>query len=125
MSVSFAVLHSEDRPHIQRGCQREHEAGEQDCRAAPFKLTVLPIIKVHHAKFGEEEHGEDQVDGWEYHIIDHRFDLAEASFHVPSMAPATSPAAKAGVAMQQTRRRVTQSIASSFLFFIRFPPFLK
>ena len=62
-------------PDIQRRSQREHETRKQDRRTRPLKLTVLTIVEIRHAELGEEEHGEDEVDGGKHHIVDHLLDL--------------------------------------------------
>ena len=68
-------LNPDDVPDVQRCCQCEHQTGEEDGWCRPFELSLLAIVEVRHPKFGEEKYSEDQVDGWEYHVVDHVLDL--------------------------------------------------
>ncbi len=82
------LLHPKYLPNIGRRRQGEHQTGEQNCGRRPLKLTVLSIVEVCSPQFCKEKHRQNQVDGGEYHLVDHGFNLAGGvvprSFDCPS-----------------------------------------
>jgi len=48
---------------------------------------VFAVVEVRHPQFGEEKHGQDQVDGGEHHLVDHGFDLRGRVFPRPFNRP--------------------------------------
>ena len=69
------VAHTHNVPDVQRCRQREHQAGEQNGRCCPFKLTRLSIVEVGGTQLHKEENGEDHINGRKYHIVDNGLDL--------------------------------------------------
>ncbi len=115
--------HPKDAPNVERCSQREHEARKQDCRSAPLELAVLPIVEIRHTQLRKEEHGEDKINRGEHDLVDYLFDLPGSVVPGTFIAPATSPAAKAGVAMRTQTMRTRQSMVISLFFFINFQSF--
>ena len=98
-----------DVPEIHGSRQSKHQAGKEDGRSRPLKLTGLPILEISGTQLGKEEHRQDQVNGGKHHVVDNRLDAVD---QVLSTAPATSPvpAAKAVVAIRQVIAKTTTSI---------------
>lgn len=118
----FPFLHSKNCPDIGRCGQGKDQTGKQNCRSCPFKLSVLSVIKICGSQLCKKNTARIKSIAGNTTLFTTVLICAEASFHVPSIAPATSHVPAAHTVVPNIREHTSTSITitnhffSSFLF---------